>query len=199
MLSAALFLPLLRRAIRAPSVLSLFRIGLPSVVAAVFACEEVAAAWSGARLEGWRAAGAWRLLQVAVATPVAEELYCRVAVLHLCANRLRSLAPACALSAVLFAAGHRAAGAAALLTRLVAGLALALRFASSGGNLAEVCTCVCIYIYIYIHIHNYILGTVCLSDDMIYPRSCSCTACTTARRWPGRPRPGDLPAPLLAP
>lgn len=125
------------RFLYASSANDLCRLRLPSIPAAAFAAVQCYLL-SSAAASGKHELGLKRLFNPAIATPIAEEIYYRVVVLHLCANRIRSPRAAYAASAVVFAAGHMAEGWAVRWSRLVAGLALTLRFAGSRSNLAEV-------------------------------------------------------------
>lgn len=139
---AALFLlQLFVRAICAPSQAHLCQLRVPSFAALALFCEELLAVAVGERLAWWRTAGFARLFRLVVVAPLAEEIYFRVVVLHLCANRLKrgSLASPSLASAALFAVAHGfQGGLTAVLTRFIAGLALAFRFERSSGNLIEV-------------------------------------------------------------
>ncbi|CAE8705568.1 unnamed protein product [Polarella glacialis] len=137
LLSAGASVPLLARAVGAPSLGSLTTLRLPSVFVAALVCEEVVAALLGARVGAWRAAGIGRFLRVAVATPLAEEVYFRVALLHLCANRMTSAFAACVLAGFVFASLHSVSGFWPMLLLFVAGCSLSLRFVASGRNFAE--------------------------------------------------------------
>lgn len=127
--------PLLAKALRAPSRSSLFVLQWPSRFIVALACEEVLAVASGARLAGWRAAGETDLR---LSKDPVLELRFRVVAFLLCANRLASLEVACIVSALMFAASHAWEGPGPWFTRFICGLGLALRFAGSGGHLVEV-------------------------------------------------------------
>eukprot|EP00747_Dinoflagellata_sp_TGD_P064469 gnl/TRDRNA2_/TRDRNA2_153922_c0_seq2.p1 gnl/TRDRNA2_/TRDRNA2_153922_c0~~gnl/TRDRNA2_/TRDRNA2_153922_c0_seq2.p1 ORF type:complete len:294 (+),score=45.54 gnl/TRDRNA2_/TRDRNA2_153922_c0_seq2:100-981(+) len=139
--AAVMFFPLLRRGVGAPSGVSLCNVRLSlSPAALALAGAEVVAVLGGHRVSKWAAVGGARCFSLILATPLSEELYFRVALLHICANRLFNLGAACALSSIAFASVHMARGFSDRLIHLVVAYALCLRFVRSGCNLAEVVT-----------------------------------------------------------
>jgi len=126
------------RIVGAASPLQLCRFTMPSAVVFLFVCEEVLAAVMGARISAWHDKGMERCFRTMLATPLLEEIYFRVVLLHVFINRLSSCGTVAAASATVFAMAHGSAGISVRLVQFTAGLALALRFMVSGGNLLEV-------------------------------------------------------------
>ena len=138
MAAQAVFLPLLLYFLRAPSLHALCTFRRPSLAVGLLFVAEIFAMISGYRVEQWRRVGAIRCIGAMVVTPVCEELYFRVAMFHICVNRLGSCVASSVLATAIFVAAHQTPNWQGWFVLNSAGMALGLRFVSSGGNLVDV-------------------------------------------------------------